>query len=605
MTDDATASTDAAQTAGPADGATSTQEQRRHDGGRSDPPNAWGVVPAYEDAFGTWTEVPAASMDAIVAAMGGDPTNPAAGPVDTTARPARPTPRTDGALTCVDPPGERVWGLAVQVYAARSTRSWGIGDLRDLRTVAAWAAGRGAATVLINPIDAVAPVTPRETSPYTPTSRRFLDPVYLCVDEVPRADQVGLSDLRARGLALDDQRRIDRDAVWALKQQALRRIWELPATREDPELAAFRDDRGDELRWWGAYCAIVAEHGPDTRTWPDELGDPTAPGVETYAASDEAAFATWQQFLLDRQLAAANDACPLLRDLPIGFDPAGFDGWQWRDLLADGVTVGAPPDPLGPRGQDWGLPAFVPWKLAQADLAPLRATYDAAMRNAGGLRIDHVLGLFRLFWIPPAGTAAEGAYVRQASEVQLDVVAAASRDAGTWVVGEDLGTVERGVRPTLRDRRMLRYQVLWFEPDPPDDWDELALASLSTHDLPTVAGTWTGRDADIAEEAGLERTDQWLARLRTRLADDAGIDADAPLDEALVALHAHVAAGPSRIVLGQLDDLLGVVERPNVPGTDRHLRPDNWSLALPHPVDRLDEHPLAPRVADALRRVDR
>ncbi len=266
------------------------------------------------------------------------------------------------------------------------------------------------------------------------------------------------------------------------------------------------------------------------------------------------------------------------------------------------MTVGAPPDELAAQGQDWSLPAFVPWRVARAGYAPLHETYRAAMRNAGGLRIDHVLGLFRLFWIPGEGAPADGAYVRQDIDAQLDVVAAASRDRGTWVVGEDLGTVERGVRPQLLDRDMLRYLVLWFEPDPPRHWAELALASLSTHDLPTVAGMWTGGDADVQRDAGLDPDEDWLAALRGRLAGWAGISPDAPLDEAVVALHALVAAGPSRVVLGQLDDLLGVVERPNVPGTDRHARPENWSLALPHPVDRLDEHPLAGRVAAALRR---
>lgn len=576
-----------------------TEDERRREGSRSAPPNAWSIVPEYEDAFGTWTVVPEESMRALVTAMGGDPDDV---PPPTTAEPTLPDV-DDGPVTCSPPPDERVWGLSVQLYAARSTASWGIGDLADLRTVARWAATHGAATVLINPIDAIAPVTPRETSPYTPTTRRFLDPIYLRVEEVPGADEVDLSDLAGRARARNADRRIDRDAVWADKQEALRRIWDrVPAVRDDPALEGYRRQRGDELRWFGAYVAAVADHGHDTRRWPADLADPRASGVAGYADSDAAAFAAWQQLCLDQQLATANDALPLLRDLPIGFDPAGFDAWQWRDLLAEGVTVGAPPDELGPQGQDWALPAFVPWKLARADLAPLRATYEAAMRHAGGLRIDHVLGLFRLFWIPPDGTPGDGAYVRQQAETQLDVVAAASRAMGTWVVGEDLGTVERGVRPTLGDRRMLRYQVLWFEPDPPAEWDRLALASLSTHDLPTVAGMWTGGDADLVEQAGLDRNDQWLGELRTRLARASGISPEADVEDALVGLHAHVAAGPSRIVLGQLDDLLGVVERPNVPGTDRHQRPDNWSLALPHPVDRLDDHPLAARVAAALHR---
>lgn len=579
---------------------TSTEDERRREGGRAAPPDEWSVVPAYEDAMGAWTVVPDGSRRAIVAAMGGDPDDPAGGPPEV----ARTAVSPDAAGgPCSPPPATRVWGLAVQLYAARSTTSWGIGDLADLRTLGRWAVEHGAACILLNPIDAVAPVTPRETSPYTPTTRRFLDPIYLRVDEVPGADRVDLEDIAGPARARNDERRIDRDAVWAAKQSALRRIWEqVPGVRDDPALADFRRERGDALRSFTAYLVAVPEHGEDTRDWPDEVASPDSPAVADLADTDEAAFHAWQQYCLDRQLAAANEVVPLLRDLPIGFDPAGFDAWQWRELLADDVTVGAPPDELGPEGQDWSLPAFVPWKLAEVDYAPLHETYAAAMRNAGGLRIDHVLGLFRLFWIPGDEEPAAGAYVRQDAGAQLDVVAAASRAAGTWVVGEDLGTVERGVRPTLAERRMLRYQVLLFEPDPPAAWDELALASLATHDLPTLAGMWTGGDADVRREAGLEPDDAWLDELRQRLSAAAGIEPDAAVEEAAVALHALVAGGPSRVVLGQLDDLLGVVERPNVPGTDRHQRPQNWSLALPHPVDRLDEHPLAGRVAASLRR---
>ena len=556
-------------------------------------PGPWGIVRGHQDGLGNWTPLSEATRRSLIEAMGGDPDGEP---------PAVDVAPTGDRVTCTDPPRDRIWGLAVQLYAARSRASWGIGDLADLRTLGAWSAGRGARVLLVNPLDAVAPVTPRETSPYKPTTRRFLDPIYLAVREVPGAADVDLSDLDERGRALNDERTIDRDAVWALKQEALRRIWdEVPAVRDDEELAAFREVHAPTLDQFAAYLLAVGEHGANVHDWPEQLRSADGDAVRELAATDEAAFHVWQQHCLDRQLAAAGAEIGLLRDLPVGFDPDGFDAWTWRELLATGVTIGAPPDQLGPQGQDWELPAFVPWKLAHAGFEPLRQTLDAETRHAAGLRIDHVLGLFRLFWIPPGGTPAEGAYVRQPTEALLNVVGRASRDNGTWIVGEDLGTVEEGVRPTLRDRDILRYQVLWFEQDEPRSWSPQSLASISTHDVATVAGLWSGRDVELQREIGLEPDETWTRELGERLARDAGIDPDAPAEDAAVALHRHVATAASRVVVAQLDDLLGVVERPNVPGTKRDQRPENWSLALPAPIDDLPGHDLANRVVDALR----
>ena len=556
-------------------------------------PGPWGIVRGHRDGLGHWTPLSEATRRQLIEAMGGDPDGEP---------PQVEVASGDEQVSCHPPPRDRVWGLSVQLYAARSRASWGIGDLADLRTLGSWAAGRGARVLLVNPLDAVAPVTPRQTSPYTPTTRRFLDPIYLAIREVPGAADVDLDDLAERGRALNAERLIDRDAVWELKQEALRRIWaEVPAVRRDPASATFREEHAPTVDQFAAYVLAVDRYGPDVHDWPEELRSADGDAVRELAASDEAAFHVWQQFCLDRQLAAAGEAIGLLRDLPVGFDPKGFDAWTWRELLATGVTIGAPPDQLGPQGQDWELPAFVPWKLAHAGFEPLRQTLAAELRHAAGLRIDHVLGLFRLFWIPPGGTPAEGAYVRQPTDALLNVVARASREAGTWIVGEDLGTVEEGVRPALLDRDVFRYQVLWFEQDEPAAWSPRSLASITTHDVATVAGMWTGRDLELQREVGLEPDEEWSRQLRSRLARDADIDPDAPADEAAVALHRHVARAASRVVVAQVEDLLGVVERPNVPGTRRDQRPANWSLALPVPIDDLPEHDLANRVVDALR----
>lgn len=554
--------------------------------------DAWGIVHGYQDGFGRWVELPDATRRVLVHAMGADPDGP----------PPAPLPAPAASTPCTPPPSERIWGLSVQLYAARSRASWGIGDLADLRRIGIWAAARGAQVVLVNPLDAVAPVTPRETSPYKPTTRRFLDPVYLAVEEVPGADQVDLEDLVDEGRALNDDRHIDRDRVWDLKQRAMRRIWDaVPGIREDHAFAAFRTARGPALERFTAYVQAVALHGEDTRSWPEGLRRADGDAVADLAASDEAAFHAWQQFCLDLQLAAAGREVPLLRDLPVGFDPHGFDAWEWRDLLADGVTIGAPPDHLGPLGQDWELPAFVPGKLAEAGFEPLVHTLDAAMRHAAGLRIDHILGLFRLFWIPPGGTPADGAYVRQPTDALFDVIGTASRRNGTWVVGEDLGTVEAGVRPRLLESNILRYQVLWFDEAPPWQWTPESLASIATHDVATVAGLWHGRDLALQREIGLEGDDAWNWQVRDRVAAAAGIDPHADLWTAGVELHRLVARSASRVVVAQLDDLVGTEERPNVPGTKRDQRPDNWSLALPVAVDDLDGHPLANEIAAVMR----
>jgi len=512
----------------------------------------------------------------------------------------RRLPTGSRSRTCVVSPPQRIWGVSVQLYAARSRASWGIGDLADLRLLGEWAAGRGARVLLVNPLDAVAPVTPRENSPYKPTSRRFLDPVYLAVHEVPGAREVDLGDLDDQVARLNEHRHIDRDRVWALKQQALRRIWERTDVRDDPALAAFRAERSPAVEQFAAYVLGVAGHGEDASAWPADLQSPQAVGVAELAATDGAAFHVWQQYCLDLQLRAAGAAIPLLRDLPVGFDPVGFDAWTWRDLLATDVTIGAPPDKLGPQGQDWELPAFVPWKLADAGFAPLTETLDAAMRHAAGLRIDHILGLFRLFWIPPGGTPADGAYVRQPTGALFDIVGRASQRNRTWVVGEDLGTVEEGVRPTLLERNVLRYQVLWFDEAEPLNWTPESLASIATHDVATVAGLWHGRDLALQREVGLEPDDDWNWSVRDRVAARAGITGDADLWTAAVELHRSVARSASRVVVAQVDDLVGTQERPNVPGTKRDQRPDNWSLALPVLLDDLPDHALANEITSVM-----
>jgi 4-alpha-glucanotransferase len=322
---------------------------------------------------------------------------------------------------------------------------------------------------------------------------------------------------------------------------------------------------------------------------------------EAERLAGRARFHVWLQWLVDRQLAAAGEAVPLLHDLAIGVDPGGVDSWLWPGVVAAGIHVGAPPDLFNTLGQDWGIAPFDPWALRAAGYRPFADTLRACVRGAGGLRIDHVMGFSRLFWIPPGASPDEGAYVRYPADDLFDVLALESTRARAVVVGEDLGTVEPAVRRHMRTRDVLSYRLLWFEEKPPRAWPRRALGAVSTHDLPTVAGVWTGEDLRAQQRAGTEPDAELNAELRTRLATMAGLADDAPVEEAVLAAHRLLAEAPCAVVLATLDDALAVVERPNMPGTTPERWP-SWSRPLPHRLEAIRELPLPRRVAELLRR---
>ncbi|MGY1749424.1 4-alpha-glucanotransferase [Modestobacter sp. SYSU DS0511] len=501
---------------------------------------------------------------------------------------------------CWLPEGWRGWGWAVQLYATRGRDSWGIGDLGDLRTVREFAQAQGAGFVLVNPLHAVAPTEGQEDSPYLPATRRFRNPVYLRIADVPGIEAV---DAEAdAGRALNDGELIDRDAIWAVKRRVLQRVFDA-GIDEGP----FRDwwwHQGQPLMDWATWCAIADVHGPDWHTWPEELRDPRGAGAVDFAAGHEreVAFHAWLQWLLDVQLRAATEGITVIQDLPIGVAGGGADAWAWQDVLAQGVSVGAPPDAFNSQGQDWGSPPLVPWRLQAADYEPFIQSIRATMAGAGGLRVDHVMGLFRLWWVPQSGPgasggAADGAYVRYPYEDMLDIVALESHRAQAIVVGEDLGTVEEGVREAMAEHGILSYRLLWFEEDEPAQWPAEAMAAISTHDLPTVAGLWTGSDLAEQREHGVG-TDEELERGRASLlARLTSVPADATPVEAVEAAHRRLATAPSTLLSATLDDALAVERRPNMPGTTD--RP-NWCLPLPVPTEELAGHPGVQAVAGIL-----
>jgi 4-alpha-glucanotransferase len=504
---------------------------------------------------------------------------------------------------CFLPADLRDWVLAVQLPACRSRSSWGMGDAGDLARIGAWARDHGAGMVAINPLHAPLPLPHVEPSPYYPSSRRWKNPLYIRVEDVPgAAGDAEVARMATEARRLNRQPLVDRDATWALKQRALERIWSL--TGGDPGFDRWRLLQGREIEDYAVFCALAEHHGSGWSSWPAEYRHPSRPQVAAFAAAkpDRVGFWAWLQYLLEGQLAAAGAESPLLTDLAIGVDPDGADAWTLQDLLAHGVSVGAPPDALARGGQDWGLPPFIPWKLREAGYEPLARLWRSALSpgRGGGLRIDHVMGLFRLFWIPPAAGASEGAYVRYRSDELLAVLAVESVRAGAVIVGEDLGTVEPAVRHALGEAGVLSYRLVWFEDGPPEHYPPQAMAAVTTHDLPTVAGVWDGSDDEDQRAAGVEPDRAATDDMRFRLRDVSGLGPHATVNDVIVAAHRRLGHGPTMLVAATMEDGLAVRPRPNLPGTTTE-RP-NWSHTLPLPLEEALTHPLLLRLARTLRR---
>jgi len=508
------------------------------------------------------------------------------------------------------PPVPPAWGWMVQLYALHSPGSWGIGDFADLRTLVTGSAERGAGVLLVNPVQAITPVKPVRRSPYSPSSRRFANPLYLRITET---DAFGRAPERVRAevAALappPGAELIDYDAVWTAKLAALELLWPHagPVPEPEPELAEF-----------AAFCALAERHGPDWRTWPAEFRHPRGADL----AAPRVAFHAWIQQLCRAQLASVREAAAGMRvgvvhDLPVGVDPAGADAWALQDVLASDVTVGAPPDAFSQQGQDWNLPPWRPDRLAAAGYGPFRDVIRAVLAHADGIRVDHVMGLWRLWWIPPGRPAGEGTYVHYDASALLGVLALEAHRASAIVVGEDLGTVSDEVRSTLRERGVLRSSVLSFERDeeaegepllPPARWPADAMASISTHDLPTAAGFLRGEHVRVRAELGLladpeaERGRAAADReeLLAELAEHDLLPAEPTEEDLVVALHALLATSASTLLLTSPQDALGEPRQPNLPGTVDEY--PNWRIPLPGTVDEILEHPVVVRALAALR----
>lgn len=501
---------------------------------------------------------------------------------------------------CVLPDNWRAWGWAVQLYAARSRRSWGIGDLADLKTLREWSQDIGAGFLLVNPLHAVALTTPIESSPYLPATRRFRNPLYLAVEQVAEATSVDISAARLQGRALNDEPLIDRDAVWRVKREALWQIFS--ATGPEEDFVSWSVAQASSLQNFATWCALTEHHGPDWRRWEQDLQDPGGDAVLRFSAENEeqVGFHAWLQWHLDRQLRAASEGFTIIQDLPIGVSAAGSDAWVWQDLLARDVSIGAPPDFFNSAGQEWGSPPHIPWRLNANNYQAFIDAIRATMAPTGGLRIDHVMGVFRLWWVM-GESPVDGAYVRYPSEDLLDIVALESSRTGSIVVGEDLGTVEPGVRGALADHDVLSYRLLYFEDDAPRTWPAKSLAAVTTHDLPTVPGVWTGTDSTEQQTytaVSAQEAKRGRDSLLERLGEPGELRPDSSADDAVLTAYSRLATAPSVLLSATLEDATGEERRPNMPGTtDR----DNWCLPLPVALEDLPLNRLVTQLADRLR----
>ena len=545
----------------------------------------------------------------------------------------------------------RTWGAAIQLYGIRSTRNWGIGDYSDLAAIVEQWGRRGAGVIGVNPLHALYPHNPAHASPYSPSSRRYLNVLYIDVEAVEdfaeceeaRA-QVAAADFQSRLAAARGSELTDYPAVAGLKFPVLERLYahfRAHHLRSDTARArAFRSFQvagGAALRQHALYEALQQRfHDADPNVWgypvwPEPYRDPRSADVARFAEShgERVEYFEYLQWLADRQLAAAADRARALglevglyADVAVSIDSAGAEAWASQDCYVLGATLGAPPDEINLKGQNWGLPPLHPARLRETAYAPFIDLLRANMRHAGAVRIDHVMGLARLFWIPRGRDGADGAYVGYPFDDLLGVLALESHRNRCLVIGEDLGTVPDEVRAGLQRAGVLSYRLLLFERNAeghfkaPGEYPVDALVTASTHDLPTLTGYWEGHDLQLRQALSLFPSDevreaQIVARAQDRarlvfalerenlLPDGLNAMAPQPLSaETLRSVQVYLARSPARVLVAQLEDVLGVREQANLPGTTEEH--PNWRRKLPLELERIADDPRFTAFADAM-----
>jgi 4-alpha-glucanotransferase len=531
-------------------------------------------------------------------------------------------------------PDARLWGIAAQVYAVRHHGDGGIGDASGIAALADLAGSRGADALALSPLHALFTADPSRFGPYSPSSRLFLNPLHasaaLVFGEEPVARAMAETQAAERMARAEASSLIDWHEAATAKLGMLRALFDAFVVEPGASIALaadfaqFRADGGNLLAQHAIFEALHAEQSKagagDWRRWPVDLRDPTSATVAVFAASHEreVLFHNFLQWLADRSLAVAQGRARqagmrigLISDLAVGMDPTGSHAWSRQGDVLGGLSIGAPPDMFNPRGQDWTLTGFSPRALINGGFAPFLATVRAAMRHTGGVRIDHVMGLTRLWLVPQGGTPSDGAYLSYPLTDLLHLLALESQRHQAVVVGEDLGTVPGGFRETLETAGVHGMRVLWFERaghafSPSDAWDGSAVAMTSTHDLPTVAGWWHGsdisaraacgrlgvgvREADVAAERATDRAALWDAFVQAGLTNDrVPLPDDTPsvVDAAL----RFVARTGSPLCMVPIEDVLGQEEQPNLPGTiNEH---PNWRRRLKVEAKSLLDEPRA------------
>lgn len=606
-----------------------------------------GIEPGYRDMWGNYHEVSDATLHALLRAMGfatvriekmeaslvhmqarADAQHM---PLQTAARAWQPAALTDDG---------RRWGISVQLYGLRAERTWGIGDLSALADLMRGAAALGACAIGVNPLHALFPTRPEHASPYSPSSRRFINPLYLDVEAIEdfaacdaARERRESRDFQSRLHHVRESERVQYSIVASLKWPALSALYDhfrmhCLGFAEQPRTGAFRQfqtQQGVALRRFATFHALAEiQTEINWRQWPSELADPDSQAVAAFAAQNIEAiefheYLQWQAALQLENVSDTARGCGmsigLYADLAVGADPTGAESWGAQPFLAQGATVGAPPDALNLFGQNWGLPPLDPFALREAAYAPLTELWRNNMRCAGALRIDHILGLVRLFWIPADASAAEGAYVRYPWNDLLGLLAEESQCNRCMVIGEDLGTVPDGLREAMYDKGILSYRLLYFEQQDgrfrlPREYPVNALVAAGTHDLPPLPMWWSGEDIALRERLGLwpnddirtaelQQRDHARSALGSALRQEGFDPGDVPDEAPVEAVYGYLARTPCKLLMVQLEDVLDMHTQVNLPGTtDEHA---NWRQRLPCSVDDALAHPRMRRVAEKLR----
>jgi (1->4)-alpha-D-glucan 1-alpha-D-glucosylmutase len=559
---------------------------------------------------------------------------------------------------CYTPPAlaanGRAWGPALQLYAVRSARNWGIGDFTDLRNAIEFAGRAGAGIVGVNPLHALVAHDPDRISPYSPSSRIHLNVLYLDVEAVPEFTECEATrsafaapEFQSRLRALRDQELVDYRGVAQVKLTALGAMYDhfrarhlLARTERGESFLAWQRAGGEPLLRYALFQSLQEHFHARHQSvwgwpvWPERYRDPTSPEVDAYLAANRAhvEFHAWLQWLAEEQLADCGRrswelglGVGLYQDLAVSVDRAGAETWAWQGVYAEHASIGSPPDDFNLNGQNWGLPPPIPEALTESAYAPFVATLRANMRHAGALRVDHVMGLMRLFWIPPDGRPADGGYVHYPFADLLGVLALESWRNRCLVIGEDLGTVPDAVREALAPLGVLSYRVLMFEKEngggfkPPASYPAQALAAASTHDLPTLKSFWSGRDLDLRARLGLYPSEAHRERQVVARAEDrarllvaleregllpAGatvhpVSAPEMTPELALAIHVFLAHSPARVTLVQMEDVLGQLEQVNLPATSTEY--PNWRRKLPLDLEEWCTDARVAALAQAMR----